>query len=62
MTQQTPGAAAERLFAGELFAINIGLVSFAEDLARQGVPVVHVDWRPAAGGDPELLALLDQLL
>lgn len=55
-------AAAQRFLAGELNAINLGLSSFAEDLAAQGVPVLHVEWQPPAGGDPELMALLDQLL
>lgn len=34
-----------------LQVINVGLESFAEDLRAEGVPVVHVDWRPPAGGD-----------
>ena len=28
----------------------------------QGVEVIHVNWTPPAGGDPELMELLDQLL
>jgi len=44
-----------------LRAINLGLEVFAEDLAAAGVPVVHLDWRPPAGGDPALLALLARL-
>ena len=41
--------------------INVGLDTFASDLAELGVDVVHVDWAPPAGGDPELASLLDQL-
>ncbi len=41
--------------------INVGLDAFASDLAELGVDVVHVDWAPPAGGDPELASLLDQL-
>jgi hypothetical protein len=41
--------------------VNIGLPQFARDLARAGVPVVHLDWRPPAGGDPALVDLLAQL-
>lgn len=41
--------------------INVGLESFAEDLRAEGVPVVHVDWRPPAGGNARLAALLDAL-
>lgn len=44
-----------------LQVINVGLESFAEDLRAEGVPVVHVDWRPPAGGDARLAALLDAL-
>jgi rod shape-determining protein MreC len=42
-----------------LQVINVGLESFAEDLRAEGVPVVHVDWRPPAGGNARLAALLD---
>jgi hypothetical protein len=38
--------------------INIGLASFAEDLRAAGVPVIDLDWRPPAGGNPRLAALL----
>lgn len=41
--------------------INLGLELFAETLARVGVPVVHVEWRPPAGGDPRLALLLGRL-
>lgn len=41
--------------------VNVGLDLFAHDLARLGVPVVHVDWHPPAGGDPRLAALLERL-
>jgi len=41
--------------------INIGLESFAEDLRNVDVPVIQMDWRPPAGGDMRLLALLDSL-
>lgn len=43
-------------------AINIGVQDFAESLKAQGAEVIHVDWNPPAGGDRELLDLLDQLL
>lgn len=41
--------------------INIGLESFAEDLRSANIEVIQMDWRPPAGGDPELIALLDRL-
>jgi len=43
-------------------AINIGIFNFAESLKIQGVEVIHMNWTPPAGGDPELMDLLDQLL
>lgn len=41
--------------------INLGLELFATQLKACGVPVVHVDWRPPAGGDPRLVSLLERL-
>jgi len=41
--------------------INLGLEVFALELHAAGVPVVHVDWRPPAGGDLRVAALLAQL-
>ena len=41
--------------------VNIGLERFALDLARLGVPVAHVDWRPPAHGDVRLAELLSRL-
>ena len=48
----------EALFVEPLRVINLGLEVFALELAAAGVPVVHVDWRPPAGGDSRLAALL----
>jgi hypothetical protein len=50
------------LFGRELRVINVGLEGFAVVLESLGVPVLHVEWIPPAGGDPgqaRLLALLD---
>ena len=41
--------------------INVGLDSFYQDLKDLGVDVVHVDWRPPADGDSNLLDILDKL-
>ena len=43
-------------------AVNVGVRDFADSLKAQGVTVAHVDWRPPAGGDKELIELLDKLL
>lgn len=41
--------------------INLGLEQFADQLKTCNVPVVHVDWRPPAGGDVRLASLLERL-
>jgi hypothetical protein len=51
----------KELFGQELKVINMGLKSFADDLKGQGVRVVHVDWRPPAGGKGKMLSLLERL-
>jgi len=51
----------EDLLNKKLKVVNVGIETFAEDLRKQGVEVVKVDWRPPAGGDLEILKLLDKL-
>lgn len=41
--------------------INVGLESFAENLVAQGVKAVHVDWKPPAGGNEKLAAILARM-
>jgi len=45
-----------------LVVINIGLDAFAKNLESQGVEVIRVDWKPPAGGDQEMIDLLNDLL
>ncbi|MCJ7716558.1 MAG: hypothetical protein MUO54_08565, partial [Anaerolineales bacterium] len=45
----------------EFSAINVGLESFTESLVEQGVEAVQVDWKPSAGGDTDLMALLEKM-
>jgi FdrA protein len=42
-------------------AINVGLESFYDSLLGQGAEAVHVDWRPPAGGNEKLMAILDKM-
>lgn len=42
-------------------AVNVGLPLFAEAVRTQGAPVVDVDWRPPAGGDPDTVHALERL-
>jgi FdrA protein len=44
-----------------LAAINVGLESFYESLTSQGAQAVHVEWRPPAGGNEKLAALLAKM-
>ena len=43
-----------------LRAVNLGLEVFAVELEAAGATVIHVDWRPPAGG-PAVAALLARL-
>lgn len=45
----------------QLKVINVGLELFALTFQQYDVPVVHLDWRPPAGGDPHLSELLQRL-
>jgi len=49
-------------FGEEVVVANIGIKPFFEDLKKQNVKVAHVDWSPPAGGDDEVVSLLDKLL
>ncbi|TDI91587.1 MAG: protein FdrA, partial [Caldithrix sp.] len=44
-----------------LQAINVGLASFSESLRQQGATVIHVDWRPPAGGNEKLISILERM-
>lgn len=44
-----------------LAAINVGLDSFTEALIDQEAQVVHMDWRPVAGGNEKLAGILERM-
>jgi uncharacterized protein DUF1116 len=48
-------------FASPVRAVSAGAEPFAEALDAQGVPAIRVDWRPPAGGEASLAALLPPL-
>ena len=52
----------DKLLSKPVIAINLGLKSFGLNLEQQGVEVIQVDWAPPAGGDQEMMDLLDELL
>jgi hypothetical protein len=49
------------LFSKELVVINMGLESFADNLRKEDVKVLPMDWKPPAGGNKRLIALLEKL-
>ncbi len=50
------------IFTEPIVAMNVGVQDFGEALEKQAVTVIYVDWNPPAGGDQEMIDLLDQLL
>ena len=50
--------ASKSLLAAPPRVLNIGLRSFADDLAARGVAVAHVDWRPPAAGREKAMDVL----
>jgi FdrA protein len=57
-----PAPVALERFAQQPFAaINVGLESFYASLVGQGAAALQVDWRPPAGGNERLMALLARM-
>ena len=52
----------EAILSGQPVVINVGLRGFAASLEDQDIEVVQIDWVPPAGGDQEMIDLLDDLL
>ncbi len=52
----------EELLQRGPIAVNVGVREFADTLRAQGVEVTHVEWTPPAGGDAEMIDLLNKLL
>lgn len=48
-------------FEESLAAINVGVESFYNSLKAQGAAAVQMDWRPPAGGNEKMLALLAKM-
>jgi hypothetical protein len=51
----------KNILTEKLKVVNIGIPTFADDLRSQDVEVIHVDWKPPAGGDIEMLRVLEKL-
>jgi FdrA protein len=52
----------EKILSGHIIVINVGVRGFAESLEAQDIEVVQIDWNPPAGGDQEMIDLLENLL
>ncbi len=52
----------ENILSGQIIVVNIGLRGFAESFEDQEIEVVQIDWTPPAGGDQEMIDLLEYLL
>lgn len=59
-SNQFPPVSLEQL-KQPLAGINVGLESFYESLISQGAQAVHVEWRPPAGGNEKMAALLAKM-
>jgi FdrA protein len=60
-TATMPELRPKPLLGVPLNVINIGLEGFAKELEGLRVPVMHVAWKPPAGGDVKLADLLSKL-
>jgi hypothetical protein len=52
----------KQLLNTPVIAVNIGVKSFADNLENQNVEVIHVNWKPPAGGDQQMMDILADLL
>jgi len=52
----------KQLLNTPIVAVNIGVKSFADSLEKQNAEVVHINWRPPAGGDQKMMDILKDLL
>ena len=49
------------LFNQPLNVINVGIAMFSDDLKKQHVPVIQLDWTPPGQGNMQVVDALDQL-
>jgi hypothetical protein len=50
-----------KLFDEELVVINMGLDAFGDNLKKEQVKVLSMNWKPPAGGNKKLISLLEKL-
>ena len=44
-----------------LAGINVGVETFTDSLKAQATPVIHVNWKPPAGGNQKLMGILERM-
>jgi FdrA protein len=49
------------IFGKPIKVVNVGLETFYQSLKAQGTAAAHVEWKPPAGGNEKLLAILDKM-
>jgi deoxyribodipyrimidine photolyase-like uncharacterized protein len=52
----------ENLLQGELKVVNVGAKLFFDELKKQGVKVVHVEYKPPRNLDDDLQKILSEIL
>ncbi|MDH3755352.1 MAG: DUF1116 domain-containing protein [Acidimicrobiia bacterium] len=62
MTSSAAGNPPTVVLPSQLSVVNVGLPLFEDAVREQGTPVVGVDWRIPAGGEPPVVAALARLL
>jgi hypothetical protein len=50
-----------KLFEEELVVINMGLDVFGDNLKKEQVKVLAMNWKPPAGGNKKLISFLEKL-
>ena len=51
----------DRFLNNKIKVINLGIELFSDELTKQNIENIHVDWKPPAGGDDAILSLLRML-
>lgn len=51
----------DQLLKSKLKVVNMGLRTFYDSCKDQEVPVVHMDWKPPAGGKKKMMEILKKL-
>ncbi|MDV3278757.1 MAG: hypothetical protein LYZ69_09905 [Nitrososphaerales archaeon] len=58
---ETKRSKEKTILTEKLKVVNTGVSTFSDDLRSQDEEVVRGDWKPPAGGDIEMLRLLEKL-